>query len=172
MNSWLAFWLLLRASLFSTSGTGNLPMLHADYLARGWGTDRQFVEALAVGQLSPGPSGLWVISLGYFTDGLRGSLIATLAITLPPFLIILFEKIYLRYSDHAAMEGFTRGLSLAGIGIFFLVLVRILGSESSDYRTTCIVIGAILLGTQRKIPVIAILLLGAVAGILMYPGGG
>lgn len=170
MNPLLSFWLLFRASLFSTSGTGNLPMLHSDYLQHGWGTDRQFVESLAVGQLSPGPSGLWVISLGYFTDGLRGSLLATIAITLPPFLIVLFEKVYLRYSDHAAMEGFTRGLSLAGIGIFTLVLVRILGSEQADFCTFCIVIGAILLGTRRKIPVIAILLLAGLAGILLYSG--
>lgn len=170
MNPLLSLWLLFRASLFSTSGTGNLPMLHSDYLARGWATDRQFVESLAIGQLSPGPSGLWVISLGYLTDGLRGSLLATVAITLPPFLIVLFEKVYLRYSHHPAMEGFTRGLSLAGIGIFTLVLVRILSSETSDYRTFCIALGAILLSTRRNIPFIVVLLLAALAGVLLYSG--
>lgn len=77
------FWILLKASLFSTGGTGNLPSIHADLLLRGWATDRQFAEALAIGQISPGPSGLWVICLGYLTDGLRGALLATLAISLP-----------------------------------------------------------------------------------------
>jgi chromate transporter len=170
VNPLLSFWLLLRASLFSTSGTGNLPLLHDDYLARGWATERQFVEALAVGQVSPGPAGLWVVSLGYLTDGIRGSLLATVAITIPPILIVFFERIYLRYSDKAAMEGFTRGLSLSGIGIFTLILIRILSSQSPDLKSVGILLGAIALGTQRKIPVIAILVLAAVAGMVLYSG--
>src|SRR5919199_5429647 len=74
---WLIyFWLMLKASFFATSGTGNIPSLHADLLARGWATERQFAESLAVGQISPGPSGLWVVSLGYLTAGLPGALLA------------------------------------------------------------------------------------------------
>ena len=65
MIDWLLFfWLMFKAALVSTSGTGNLPIVHQDFLARGWATDRQFAESLAIGQISPGPSGLWVISLG------------------------------------------------------------------------------------------------------------
>ena len=55
------FWLLLKASLFSTGGTGNLPSIHADLLARGWATDRHFAEALAIGQISPGPKQIGLI---------------------------------------------------------------------------------------------------------------
>src|SRR5262249_15915056 len=72
----LLFLLMLKAALFSTSGIGNLPILHQDLLSRGWATDRNFTESLAIGQISPGPSGLWVISLGYLLDGLRGALFA------------------------------------------------------------------------------------------------
>ena len=79
MNPWLLFWLLLKASLFSTSGTGNLPILHTDLLALGWATDHNFAEALAIGQISPGPTGLWVISLAFLVDGVRGSLLASTA---------------------------------------------------------------------------------------------
>ena len=67
------FWIMLRAALLSTTGTGNLPIVHQDLLSRGWATDRQFAESLAIGQISPGPTGLWVISLGYFVGGLRGA---------------------------------------------------------------------------------------------------
>ena len=69
MNPLLLFWLLLKGSLFSTGGMGNVPILHADLLARGWSSDRQFAESMAIGQITPGPNGLWVISLGYLVGG-------------------------------------------------------------------------------------------------------
>ncbi|MEO7909476.1 MAG: chromate transporter, partial [Roseiflexaceae bacterium] len=55
IDSVLFFWLMFKAALFSTSGSGNLPILHQDLLARGWATDRTFAESLAIGQISPGP---------------------------------------------------------------------------------------------------------------------
>lgn len=70
MTSAEYFWTFLEASLFSTGGTGNLPSLHADLIANHAATNQQFAEALAIGQMSPGPTGLWVIGLGYLTRGL------------------------------------------------------------------------------------------------------
>ena len=53
---WLTwFWIFLKSVLTSTAGFGPLPSLRADLLPRGWATDTQFAEALAVGQVSPGP---------------------------------------------------------------------------------------------------------------------
>src|SRR5918997_2454235 len=130
---WLAyFWLLLKASLFSTGGTGNLPSLHADLLARGWASDRQFAEALAIGQVSPGPSGLWVISFGYLTDGLRGAALALVAITIPPLLVLLIDRLHRRIGQHPAVAGFVRGLSLGVVGVFLVVLGRLLVNTGLD----------------------------------------
>src|SRR5262245_3784868 len=83
------FWIMFKAALLSTTGAGNLPIVHQDLLARGWATDRQFAESLAIGQISPGPNGLWVISLGYLVGGLHGAAITLLAVSLPPFLVLL-----------------------------------------------------------------------------------
>jgi chromate transporter len=69
MNPLLYFWLFLKASLFSTGGMGNLPSLHTDLLARHWATEQQFAESLAIGQIAPGPSGLWVIAWGISQTG-------------------------------------------------------------------------------------------------------
>src|SRR5438093_834003 len=125
MNLFLLVWLLLKASLLSTGGMGNVPILHADLIARGWSSDRQFAEALAIGQVTPGPNGLWVISLGYLVRGVTGSLLAAVAITLPPLLVLAVARLYRRVKDHPAVEGFMRGLSLAGAGIFVVVLASL-----------------------------------------------
>jgi len=60
--------LFLKASLFSTGGFSNLPSLHQDLLANAWAKEADFGQSIAIGQISPGPNGLWVISLGYLLD--------------------------------------------------------------------------------------------------------
>ena len=82
--NWLTFFLLfLKASLLSTGGLGNLPFLHQDLIALGWASEADFVTAIAVGQVSPGPTGLWSISLGYLTFGWWGAALALAALSFP-----------------------------------------------------------------------------------------
>ena len=166
MSHLLYFWLFLKASLFSTGGFGNLPSLHRDLLARGWATEPQFAESLMVGQIAPGPNGLWVISLGYLTDGLRGTLLALLAVTLPPLLVLGVERIYRAVERHPAVEGFIRGLTLALSGIFAVVMLNLLHSAGFNVRTLTIAVAALLLGATRRVPFPLIIALGALTGIL------
>lgn len=166
MNDWVFLGLLLKASLFSTSGTGNVPSLHADLLPRGWATEGQFAEALAVGQVSPGPSGLWVISLGFLTAGMRGALLALVAITLPPLLILAVDHVYRRVQHHPVVEGFVQGLGLAVVGIFTIVLLHLLGSVGWSVRSVALTGASFALGLTRRVPVVVILLGAGAAGVL------
>lgn len=167
MSRLLYFLLAFKASLFSTGGFGNVPSLHDDLLARHWATERNFAEALAVGQISPGPNGLWIISLGYFVDGVPGALLSLAAITLPPLLIVAVEWLYHRTRSHPAVEGFIRGLGLATVGIFVVVLQRLLHDVGLNARTLLICGASIGLGFFRRIPVIAVLLAAAAAGLAL-----
>lgn len=162
------FWLMFKAALVSTSGTGNLPILHQDFLARGWATEQQFAEALAIGQVSPGPTGLWVIGLGYLTDGPRGALLTAIAIALPPLLVLVVHGFYLRYGGHPAVEGFVRGLTLAVVGVFLTVLFNIMRTVGIEITSLLIMLGALALGATRRLPVIVVLALAALAGIIFY----
>ncbi len=166
MNPLILFGLLLKASLFSTGGMGNLPILHDDLLGRGWATERQFAQSLALGQVTPGPNGLWVISLGYFVDGPRGALLALIALSLPPLLVLAVDRLYRRVQDHPAIEGFMRGLSLAVVGIFVVVLAGLLSGAGRDNLSLLIAVASLLLGAVRRVPVIAILALAGLVGVL------
>lgn len=167
--SWIALlWILLKASLFTTSGTGNLPILHDELLARGWATETDFAEALAIGQISPGPTGLWVISLGYLVDGPRGAVLSLIAIVIPPLLVLPVYGLFQRYGGHPATVGFVRGLTLAVAGIFVVVLAQIMGGVGVDARSLAIAAGALALGASRRVPIPLILLLAAGVGILLY----
>jgi chromate transporter len=167
MNPFTLFWIMFKAALLSTTGTGNLPIVHQDLLSRGWATDREFAESLAIGQISPGPSGLWVISMGYLVDGLRGAALTLVAIALPPLLVLLLvHGIYRRWGHHPATQGFVRGLSLAVIGIFVVVLAGILRSAGWTPANLLIMIGAFVLAA-RRVPVLLVLTLAACAGIFL-----
>lgn len=168
INPLTYLWLLLKASLLSTSGSGNFPILHQDLLARGWASERQFAEALAIGQISPGPTGLWVISLGYLTDGLRGALLALIAITLPPLLVLAVSALYRRVGEHPAVEGFVRGMSLAVVGIFLVVLARLLRANGLDVASVLIAVASFGLGLTQRLPVVVLLALAALAGMVVY----
>jgi chromate transporter len=160
---------MLRAALLSTSGTGNLPIVHQDLLSRGWATDRQFAESLAIGQISPGPTGLWVISLAYLISGLRGAALTLVAIALPPLLVLLLvHGLYRRWGHHPATQGFVRGLGLAVGGVFVIVLAGIMDTAGWNAANLMIAVGAIALGATRRVPVLVVLLLAAAVGIALF----
>jgi chromate transporter len=161
-------WLLLKASLFTTGGSGNMPVLYEDLIPRGWATDRQFAEALAIGQISPGPTGLWVISFGYLTDGLRGSLLALIAITLPPLLVLALDAVYRRTGKHPGVAGFVRGLGLAVVGIFLIVLQRLFQSTGVNIINLLIVMASLGLGLVPRMPIVVVLGGAALLGILLH----
>ena len=164
MDMFAFFLIVLKSSFLSTGGLGPLPMLHNDFIARGWATEREFTEALAVGQSSPGPNGLWVVSFGYLTAGLPGAIIALLALLIPPFTVLAVERVYARLAMHSATQGFLDGMALAIAGTGFVIFAQLIVTSSVDWRALVIFSGALGLAMVNRVPVIAIIALAAVAG--------
>ena len=168
MNPLEFFWVFLKASLLSTGGLGNLPFLHRDLLALGWARESDFVTAIAVGNVSPGPTGLWSISLGYLTYGWLGAGLALAALSLPPLLALVIAGFYNRVESVPAVQDFTRGLSLGVIGLTLAVALGLAGASIADWRGIIIAAVSLGLAMSKKVPVIAILGLAAIAGCIIY----
>ena len=168
MNLWLYFWLFLKASLFSTGGVGNLPFLHTDLPPLGWAAEEDFITAIAVGQVSPGPSGLWSVSLGYLTYGWTGAGLALLALCLPPLLVMALATFYNRMEHLRPVQNFSRGLSLGVVGLAFFIAYSLSRSAVTDWPGVLIAAGALGLGMVKRVPVIVVLLLAALAGLFFY----
>ena len=99
------FLLFLKASLFSTGGLSNLPSLHQDLIARHWASDSDFGHSVVIGQFKPGPTGLWVISLGYLTHGYLGAALALVAIMIPALLVLVISAGYARIERWHWIQG-------------------------------------------------------------------
>ncbi len=168
MNALLFFWLFLKASLLSTGGLGNLPFLHKDLVDLGWAKESDFITAIAVGQVSPGPTGLWSISLGYLTFGWLGAALSLAALSLPPLLALVVAAFYNRLEAHPAVQDFTRGLGLAVVGLTFTVAIGLARSAISDWGGVVIALGALGLLLSKRVPVIVVLALAAVVGVVVY----
>ncbi len=162
------FWLFLKASLFSTGGLGNLPFLHSDLIGLGWASEADFVTALAVGQLSPGPTGTWGISLGYLTYGWTGAGLALAGLCLPTLLILVVSAFYNRLERQPLVQDFVRGMALGIAGLTVTVALGLAGSTIVDWGGVLIAAGALALALSKKVPIILVLALAALAGLLIY----
>ena len=162
------FLIFLKASLLSFGGLGNLPFLHADLIALGWAQEPDFLTAIAVGQMSPGPSGLWSISLGYLTYGWPGAALSLIALLVPPFLILPLAAIYTRVDGHPGVKRFSNGLMLGAIGLMLGAAAVLSGAAVRDAWALAIIAGAAGLALTRRVPTIAILVLAALAGVMIY----
>jgi len=160
------FLLFLKASLLSTGGLGNLPFLHQDLTSAGWATENDFVTAIAVGQVSPGPTGLWSISLGYLTYGWLGAGLAGLALSLPPLLVMIVSLFYERFETNPSVQDFTTGLTLGVVGLTLAVAASLAPATITGWVSGLIAVGALALVMSKKVPIIVVLALAALAGIL------
>jgi chromate transporter len=168
MNPLLFFWVFLKASLLSIGGLGNLPFLNEDLIALGWATPSDFVTAIAVGNLSPGPNGLWSVSLGYLLFGWTGALLALAALSLPPLLILVVASFYNRIEHQPVAQDFTRGLAMGVVGLTLAVSASLATASITDWNGILITICALGLALSKRVPIILILALAALAGYLIY----
>lgn len=168
INPVIYFLLALKASLFSTGGFANLPSLHQDFIGLKWATDADFADAVAIGQISPGPNGLWVICLGYFTYGYLGALLCLVAITIPPLFVLITAAVHARIEHLGWVDGLLRGVSLGVIGILIAVVWTILHEPGVDGPGWIIAVTAFALAASRRVPLIVILGLAGAAGFALY----
>ena len=167
MNPVVLFLLFLKASSLSFGGLGSLPILHQDLVSRG-ASENVFGQALAVGRLSPGPNGLYLVSLGYQLSGLVGAVAAAVALVLPPFLILFVMVWYTRVAHLRRTQSALLMLSFALTGLLGFTSWQIIaGSAITPYDWLAGLAGFLLTARFRWHP-LALIGGAAVLGIAIY----
>lgn len=164
-----AFFVKAGAFTFG-SGLAIVPFLHEGVvLKHHWLTEREFLDAVAVGIITPGPVVITAAFVGFLVAGVSGALIASAGVFLPVYLFVLFVgRFIVRYRDKPALKGFVKGATAAASGAIAGAAV-ILG-EGSIFDTWTAVIGAAsaLILWRFKLPEPLLLALAGGVGIMLY----
>ncbi len=159
--------LKVGATLYG-SGYVLLAFLHADFVTKlGWLSDRQLLDAIAVGQVTPGPVFTTATFVGYLLGGVSGALLATLAIFLPSFLFVALSGAYvdrLRRSRRAS--GFLDGVNVAAVGLMAAVTYSLGQAAFVDVTTIALAAVSALMLLRFKVNSTWLVLAGAGAGFI------
>lgn len=135
-----------------------------------WLSNRQFLDAVAVGMISPGPVVITATFVGFLLKGLPGAFAATIGIFLPPFgFTVLATPLLRRYRANARVRGFLRGVTVAVVGVLAGTVYLVGRSVVGDAITATLAAGSLLLATRARLPDQALVGLGAAVGLIAYP---
>jgi chromate transporter len=116
------FLVFLKASFLSWGGSQPLPILQDELIRqRSLLSDQDFATAIAIGRISPGPNGLFVLPIGYFVAGLAGAAAATLALCVVAISSLILLRLHARLAQIAAVAAGIRGIQAGAIGLTFAV---------------------------------------------------
>src|SRR5688500_11162970 len=163
------FVVLLKDSALALGGLGSLPLLRQDLVATGLATDAQIVQALAIGRLSTGPNGLWIVSLGYQMAGVAGAVMALVASSLPPLVILPATAVARRWLMSVPFAGLVRGAALATAGLLSATGLSLIAPPGALPSWWQVVIGiaATALTYQGRVHPAAVVIGGALFGVLL-----
>ena len=179
------FWELFKVSLFTYGGGfGAIALIRDTVLSNGWLTDEQVAHMIAISESTPGPIMVNMATyVGYGQAGFWGSLVATVAVVLPAYLVILLVLGILKNTiQNRYVQAVLRGLKPCVTGIVLATGLYMVISNcitfghgvTADLRAgilTLLLVAILVLYpkiTKKKLPSIALILISAFLGIAIY----
>jgi chromate transporter len=166
-------WFFFKAGAFTFgSGLAIVPFLnHGLVDDHHWLTQQQFVDAVAMGLISPGPVVIMATFAGYLAYGAAGAIIATGCVFLPALLLVVIPgPLIRRYEDNPRLKGFVKGATAAAAGAIAGAAIVIAGDVID--RPVSVIIGvialALLLQKRVKVPEPALVGVAALVGLAAF----
>ncbi len=164
------FWTFLKINLLSTSGPASAGLLHTEAVGK-FMTEEQFVEAVGFSSVLPGSDALQLaMFVGHHAGGFPGALVACIAATLPPTVIMLAISLILeRIRGETWVGGFVRGLAPAVAVLLVVTATRVIGEAGWRDAWQWVLLAASALAlVWLKVHPIPVVLGAGLIGILVY----
>jgi chromate transporter len=167
----LLLFFLKAGSLTFGSGLVIVPFLEQGLVKQfGWLDERQFLIAVAIGMISPGPVVITATFVGYLVAGFWGSLVSTIGIFLPSFLLVLIAAPLLaRHRGNPNVQGFVKGAYAAAIGTILGACILLGRIAIGDWLTALIGVVSLAILFRWKVSNPLLILATAVIGLIAYP---
>lgn len=164
------FWVFLKiGSVLFGSGYVLLAFLRADLVERlGWLTEAQLIDAIAVGQVTPGPVFTTATFIGYLLAGPNGALVATAGIFLPAFVFVALRgPLVPKLRASPTASAFLDGVNVASLALMTVVTVQLGRAALVDVATVSMALVAALLLVRFKVNATWLIVGAAAAGWLL-----
>jgi chromate transporter len=165
------FLFFAKAGLFVFgSGLAIVPFLHGGVvIERHWLTERQFVDAVAVAMITPGPVVITVAFIGFLVAGIWGGVAAALGVFLPVYLIIiLLGPSYRRFAKNPQLRAFVSGVTAAATGAIAGAVIVLARRSIHDATTAAIAAATLLVLSRWKVPEPLLIAAAGAIGLLAY----
>ncbi len=167
MNLFLLYILLVKATATSFSGLASLPVVRQDLVVNQHVlTDRQLSAAVAAGRTSPGPNGLYLVSVGYFVAGIPGACVGCLAMITPAFLIIPIMRYLGARASRPAVRSAIQCATLAAAGLILAATAPLARDSLVGLLTIGIAIASFLFLVLTRRDTLWVILAAALMGIV------
>ncbi len=134
----------------------------------GWLTHQQLLDAVAIGQFTPGPVLNTATFVGYLISGPSGAWVATIAIFLPSFIyMLILYPIFPKLRESPKMAAFLDAANISAVGLMAAVVIRLSTAILFDWRAILIAIAAFIGGMRYKLNAAWLVLGGAFTGGLL-----
>jgi chromate transporter len=171
---WQIFWYFGEASLFVFgSGLAIVPFLHAGVVeTRGWLTEQQFLDAVAVAMITPGPVVITVAFIGFLVAGLAGAVAAGLGMFLPTWLVVLIAAPYYgRIRNSRGVRDFVDGITAATTGGIAGASVVLGRAALRDAPAVALALGTLALLQRTRVPEPLLIIAAGVIGLAIVSAG-
>ena len=161
-------WVFLKIGTFTFGGgIVIIPMIENEVVNNyGWLTKTEFIDAVTLGQITPGPVIVSGTFIGYKACGILGAIVATASVILPSFIMIcLATEAIKKFRENKILANFLRGARVAIIGMVFDAGVSIGRSSLVDTKTIIIASLSIICLFKYKVNPIWILLGAGIVGV-------
>jgi chromate transporter len=150
-------------------GFTTIPLIQREVVDRfQWITTREFIDGIALGQVTPGPIVITATFVGYRLGGLLGALLGTIAVFFPSFLIVTgLAPHYDRIKRSRHVQIMVRGILAAFLGMLLFVAYRFGREALSDWRTWTLMTAA-WIALWRKVDLLLVVLCGACAALVVF----
>ncbi len=166
------FFYFAKAGMFVFgSGLAVVPFLYSGVVqGHHWLTDHQFVDAVAVAMITPGPVVITVAFIGFIAAGVPGATAATLGIFLPVYLVVvLLAPSYKRWAKNPQLNAFVRGVTAAATGAIAGAVIVLARRSIYDLPTLAIAIASLAVLFRWRIAEPVVIGCAAMAGLLLRP---
>lgn len=134
---------------------------------RGWLTDAQLIDAVAVGQVTPGPVFTTATFVGFILGGIRGAVLATVAIFLPAFLLVAASgPLVPRIRKSKTASAFLDGVNVASLALIAVVAWQLGRASLVDGITVVLAVASLIALLRFRLNSVWLMLTGAVIGLV------